>query len=83
MLSPHEFATLLLVRDAQDCLELDPVDLDTLVERGLVSLEDCTNGHRCPRVTAHGFAVLKAVGWRDEVPRQAQWQTPAQGTRAL
>lgn len=31
MLSPHEIATLILVKDAPDPFDLDPSDLDTLV----------------------------------------------------
>jgi hypothetical protein len=69
MLSPHEFATLLLVHDTRDRLELDPVDLEALLERGLVSLEECAAGHWCPHITPHGFALLKAVGWQEDVAR--------------
>ncbi|MGO4815473.1 hypothetical protein AB4156_38825 [Cupriavidus sp. 2MCAB6] len=69
MLSPHEFATLMLVHDTQDRLELDPVDLEALLERGLVSLEECGAGHWCPHVTPHGFALLRAMGWQGDMAR--------------
>ena len=69
MLSPHEFATLLLVHDVQDQLELDPVDLEALLERGLVSLEECAADRWCPRITEHGYALLRAVGWQGEMSR--------------
>ncbi len=39
MLSPHEFATLMLVKNAQGTIEMDGADPDALVERQLVSLE--------------------------------------------
>jgi hypothetical protein len=40
MLSPHEFATLMLIKDAPDQIELDRAELDTLLERQLISLEN-------------------------------------------
>ncbi|MDF3838367.1 hypothetical protein P3W85_36370 [Cupriavidus basilensis] len=69
MLSPHEFATLLLARDVQDRRELDPVDLEALLERGLVTLEECAPGQACPHITSHGYALLRAVGWQGETAR--------------
>jgi hypothetical protein len=57
MLSPHEFATLMLVRDAPD--QIDPVV--TLLEHQLVMLESLTSGQRRPLVTINGHSVLKAA----------------------
>ncbi|MFM0089023.1 hypothetical protein PQR46_19110 [Paraburkholderia sediminicola] len=61
MLSPHEFTTLMLVKDAPDQIELEREDLRTLLERHLVIVELLASGHRRPRITSLGHAVLKAV----------------------
>lgn len=62
MLSPHEFATLLLVKDAPYPVELDCADLAALVEHQLVTLEQRASDHQCPRITSNGHSLLKAVG---------------------
>ncbi|WP_367395224.1 hypothetical protein [Cupriavidus sp. Agwp_2] len=64
MLSHHEIATLILVKGTQDPLELDPADLDTLLEHEFVALEERPSGQACPRLTQLGHAILKAVGLR-------------------
>ncbi|WP_158906213.1 hypothetical protein [Burkholderia sp. L27(2015)] len=61
MLSPHEFATLMLVKNAQEQIDLDRADLDALLERQLVSLESLAEGRHVSLVTTHGDRVLKAV----------------------
>jgi hypothetical protein len=61
MLSPHEFATLMLVKNAQEQMDLDRADLDALLERQLVSLEKLAGGRRISLVTNRGDHVLKAV----------------------
>jgi hypothetical protein len=61
MLSPHEFATLMLVKDAPDQTGLDRAELDTLLERQLVALEHLASGHQRPRLTRDGDAILQAV----------------------
>jgi len=61
MLSPHEFATLMLVKNAQEQLDLDRADLDALLERQLVSLENLAQGRHVSLVTDRGDRVLKAV----------------------
>ena len=38
MLSPHEFATLMLVKAAPDQIELNREELDTLLDQQLVAL---------------------------------------------
>jgi hypothetical protein len=53
MLSPHEFATLMLLKDAQD--------LEALLERQLITLEKLTSGQHRPLVTLNGHSVLKAA----------------------
>ena len=61
MLSPHEFATLLLVKDAPDQLQLDRTELDTLIERQLVTLERLASGNQRPQLTIDGDSLLQAV----------------------
>ena len=61
MLSHYELATLILVRDAPDQVELNQPDLSALLERGLVSLERRPSGTRFPRVTTHGSFVLRLL----------------------
>lgn len=61
MLSPHEVATLLVVKDAPDHAELDRADLDALLERELVQLERLNSGQRRPCITARGGAILNAI----------------------
>lgn len=61
MLSPHEVATLMLIKDDPHHTELDRADLDALLEHQLVNLEEFVCGHRRPRITARGSAVLNAI----------------------
>ncbi|MGY6258692.1 hypothetical protein ACXIVK_35150 [Paraburkholderia caledonica] len=61
MLSPHEFATPMLLRDAPDPLSLDRADLEALLERQLVTLEQLASGQQLPLVTDHGQLFLKAA----------------------
>lgn len=68
MLSPHELATLLLISDGPETLDssdsrqIDPADLSALVDKQLVQLE-ILHGHRqSPRITSHGYTMLKAMG---------------------
>jgi hypothetical protein len=60
MLSPHEFATLMLLRDSPDQIEANRAELDTLLERQLVALEQAERGTRRPRITENGQSVLDA-----------------------
>ncbi|SDD49902.1 hypothetical protein SAMN05216345_11021 [Cupriavidus sp. YR651] len=70
MLSPHELATLMLIGNGPhtrsdttaDTREIDPVDLDALIARQLVSLESEQGRRPCPQITPHGRSMLKAVG---------------------
>jgi hypothetical protein len=61
MLSPHEFATLMLVAAAPEQIDLNREDLDTLLERQLVALEQLGSGAQRPRLTRDGDSVLRAV----------------------
>ncbi len=61
MLSPHEFATLMLLKDAPDQIDPARADLEALLERQLISLEKLTSGQRRPLVTLNGHSVLKAA----------------------
>jgi hypothetical protein len=60
MLSPHEFATLLLVKDAPEQANMDRDELDALLEQQLVKLEALGSGRRyC--VTEFGDATLRSI----------------------
>lgn len=61
MLSPHEFATLMLVKAAPDQVDLNRAELNTLLERELVALEQLAPSYR---LTRDGDAVLQAVTQR-------------------
>ncbi|WP_087736114.1 hypothetical protein [Paraburkholderia piptadeniae] len=61
MLSPHEFATLMLVKAAHEQIDFSREELDTLLERQLVALERLASGVQRPRLTIHGVSVLQAV----------------------
>lgn len=60
MLSPHEFAALLLVGDTRDLDELDRNDLASLVDRQLVALDKLVVGRQL-RLTERGQSVVKAA----------------------
>jgi hypothetical protein len=63
MLSPHEFATLLLVKDAPEQADMDRDELDALLEQQLVRLEALGSGRRyC--VTEFGDAALRTIKHR-------------------
>ncbi|RDU94550.1 hypothetical protein [Trinickia dinghuensis] len=61
MLSPHEFATLILVQSAPDQVDLNREELDMLLERQLVALEQLASGLQRPQITEDGDAMLRAV----------------------
>ncbi len=62
VLSPHEFAVLLLVNDSAEACELDRADIETLVERQLVTLERRGPNHSYAQLTIQGHLFLKACG---------------------
>jgi hypothetical protein len=61
MLSPHEFATLMLVKDAPNQVDMDREELDALLEHQLVQLENLASGLQQWRITEHGDSALKAI----------------------
>jgi hypothetical protein len=61
MLSPHEFATLLLVNDAPNQVDMQREELDALLERQLVQLERLASGNDEWRVTESGDTALRAI----------------------
>jgi hypothetical protein len=61
MLSPHEFATLLLVKDAPHQVDMNREELDALLERQLVELERLATGLQRLRVTETGDTALRAI----------------------
>lgn len=61
MLSPHEFATLMLVRHAPDQLDMNRGELDALLENQLVMLENSAQGVKLPRLTGKGNTYLNAL----------------------
>ncbi|MFM0625788.1 hypothetical protein [Paraburkholderia xenovorans] len=61
MLSPHEFATLLLVKDAPNQVDMEREELDALLERQLVQLELLASGNEQWRVTESGDNALRAI----------------------
>ncbi|ADG20880.1 hypothetical protein [Paraburkholderia atlantica] len=60
MLSPHELATLLLLKDAPERIDSDRAELGALRELQLIANEPTGSGFCFPRVTARGDAVLRA-----------------------
>lgn len=61
MLSPHEFATLLLVKDAPNQVDMGRAELDALLERQLVQLERLASGSQQWRITETGDTALRAI----------------------
>ncbi|MEX3813726.1 hypothetical protein AB3X96_26275 [Paraburkholderia sp. BR13439] len=60
MLSPHEVATLLLLKDAPERIDSDRAELGALRELQLITNEPAGSGFRLPHVTPRGDAVLRA-----------------------
>ncbi|KVO63664.1 hypothetical protein WJ77_04230 [Burkholderia ubonensis] len=61
MLSAHEFATLMLVKDAPGRVDPGRAELDVLLERELVKVEDRASAFALPRLTPLGDALLQAM----------------------
>jgi len=67
VLSPHEFAALMLVKNAPDQIERDRIDLAALLERQLVSFENMEDDRHRPILTPSGNCVLElAARYRPE-----------------
>ncbi|MHA6911034.1 hypothetical protein ACQUJS_21920 [Ralstonia pseudosolanacearum] len=64
MLSPHEFAVLLLVNDEDgaESREFNRADVQALIEHQLVTLERRGPDHCYAHVTLQGYRFLKASG---------------------
>ncbi|HKU00004.1 MAG TPA: hypothetical protein VJS30_26275 [Paraburkholderia sp.] len=62
MLSPHEFATLMLIRHAPEQIDMNRHELDTLLEHQLVALEQRDEGRHLPSLTMAGRSLLDALG---------------------
>jgi hypothetical protein len=60
MLSPHELATLLLVKDAPGRIEANRLELGALCDLQLIAIECPVSGLAVPRLTPRGDAVLRA-----------------------
>ncbi|WP_180732935.1 hypothetical protein [Paraburkholderia sp. PGU19] len=58
MLSAHEFATLMLIKDSADHIG-DREELGTLLECQLVALERLAGGAVRPRITEDGEFLLR------------------------
>jgi hypothetical protein len=65
MLSPHELATLILIDGASNPHQFDPADLDSLVGKSLVHLEDKACGERLAHLTREGQSLLQAISRRN------------------
>lgn len=61
MLSPHEFATLMLVMNAPDHADLDQTDLNALLERQLVEHEKLASGCLSFNLTEQGYVFLHTL----------------------
>ena len=94
MLSPHEFATPMLVKAAREQIDLNREELDTLLERQVVALEQPASGAQRPRLTRDGVSVLRAVARKHRaatrpqlsvmrVPRLARIISPLTRSRLL
>jgi hypothetical protein len=64
MLSPHEFAILMLIRFSPEQIDLDREELHTLLERQLVALDDLPSGAQRPRLTQDGDSILRIIARR-------------------
>ncbi|MFD1559335.1 hypothetical protein ACFSHT_27470 [Paraburkholderia silviterrae] len=62
MLSPHEFATLMLIRHAPEQIDMNRHELDTLLEHQLVALVQRGEGLHLPSLTMAGRSLLDALG---------------------
>jgi len=61
VLSPHEFATLMLVKDATQQSDFDQADLLALADREFITI-GLPQGSVSPRLTERGHALLSRLG---------------------
>jgi len=72
MLSAHEFATLMLVSQSPEQVDMNRAELDTLLEQQLVMLERSAEGHRRrAQLTDTGRSLLQALNPIDRHDRKA------------
>jgi hypothetical protein len=64
MLSPHEIATLMVVKNAPGRIESGLGDLNALLDLKLLTVERAVAGYSFARVTPRGDAVLRAISRR-------------------
>jgi hypothetical protein len=60
VLSHHELSTLLLLKDANEHIEPDCLELGALRDLQLIEIEPPESGQPLLRVTQRGYAVLRA-----------------------
>jgi hypothetical protein len=61
MLSPHEFATLMLIKHGHKPQQLDRFEVRTLQTHRLITLEQRESEYVNARVTPRGDSVLRAI----------------------
>lgn len=61
MLSPHEFAVLMLVKASPDQTDVRREEFNALLEQQLVALESTPSGTHRPRVTNNGESLLRTM----------------------
>ncbi|WP_179401327.1 hypothetical protein [Burkholderia guangdongensis] len=61
MLSPHELATLMLVKSCPDQIDLGREELSVLLEHRLIELERRLSGDFRPYLTRDGDSMLQSV----------------------
>jgi len=61
MLTPHEIAALMLLDNPTATQQLDPADLNTLIEKQLVQPVHNTQAHRQLRLTGRGYQILDSI----------------------
>ncbi|WP_109480808.1 hypothetical protein [Paraburkholderia sp. C35] len=61
MLSPHEFSTLMLIKDATSQSDFDKADLIALADRDFITVALCP-ASTPPRLTERGHALLARLG---------------------
>jgi hypothetical protein len=62
VLSPHEFATLMLIKDAKYQSDFDQADLIALADRDLITIGLPNAARIAPCVTDRGHALLARLG---------------------
>jgi len=72
LLSPHEIATLMLVRHSPDQIDMTRTELNTLLERRLVALDPRDGGRRRFSLTKTGRQLLDAIRHFDPASPRAR-----------